>query len=105
MPYVSASLGVVALLQWLSTLTGPIEGLPVALAYLALGYGLVGYGVAFIRDSLKREVRAWLAIWERPLQRFSVWFSFAILALTFWLGLDLVGWTVRACWASPSGKS
>jgi len=96
MPYVSASLGVIALLQWLSTLTGPIEGLPVALAYLALGYGLVGYGVAFTRDSLKREVRSWLAIWERPLQRFSVWFSFAILTLIFWLGLDLVGWTVRA---------
>jgi hypothetical protein len=101
MPYVSASLGVIALLQWLSTLTGPIEGLPVALAYLALGYGLVGYGVAFTRDSLKREVRSWLAIWERPLQRFSVWFSFAILALTLWLGIDILGWTVRAMFGVP----
>jgi hypothetical protein len=103
MPYVSATLGTVAFIQWLSTLAGPIEGLPVALAGLALGYGLVGYSLTFVHDHLppNRKLRPWLAIWALPLQRFSLIFSCGILVLTAWLGLDLVGWTIRAILGLP----
>jgi hypothetical protein len=96
--YVSLSLGIVALGQWLSTFDGPIERLPIALAGLALAYGLAGYGLALVRFSLprQREIQPWLDIWELPLQRVSIIFSFGILVLTAWLGLDLVGWTIRA---------
>jgi hypothetical protein len=101
MPYLTAGLGVIALLQWLSTLTGPIESLPVALAYLAVGYGLIGHGLALIRERGGRLLPAWLAIWERPLQRFSSWYSFAILFVTVWLGLDVFRWTARAMLGFP----
>jgi hypothetical protein len=81
----------------------PIEGLPVALAQLALAYGIIGYGLALLRRSLtnKRELRPWLAAWELPLQRFSLVMSFGIFILTAWLGLDLVGWTIRAMFGLP----
>jgi hypothetical protein len=103
MPYLSTTLGAIALIQWLSTLAGPVEGLPVALAGLALGYGLVGYSLAFVHYNLpeSRVLRPWLAIWELPLQRFSIVFSWGILVLTAWLGLDLVGWTIRAMLGLP----
>ncbi len=103
MPYLSAGLGVIAFLQWLSTLTGPIEGLPVALAYLALAYGLIGYGLALARP--RQQIPAWLAIWERPLQRFSTGYSFGILLVTAWLGPNLIRWTVRAMLGLPFRSS
>ena len=101
MPYLTAGLGVIALLQWLSTLTGPIEGLPVALAYLDLSYGLIGYGLALLHERGGQALPAWLAIWEKPLQRFSTWYSFAILLIAAWLGLDVFRWTARAILGFP----
>ncbi|MBE7473847.1 MAG: hypothetical protein DPW09_08760 [Anaerolineae bacterium] len=103
LPYVSIALGVVALVQWLSTLKGPIEELPAVLAGLALLYGVIGYGLSWIRQNLpeNRTLRSWLVIWELPLQRFSLIFSGGILLLTAWLGLDVVGWTIRAMIGLP----
>jgi hypothetical protein len=101
--YASLVLGVVALGEGLLILEGPIEGLPVALAGLCLGYGLVGYGLALLRNTLAddQEIVPWLAIWELPLQSFSIGFSFGILLLTAWLGLDIIGWTVTAMVGIP----
>ncbi len=103
LPYLSLNLGIVAWVQWLSTLEGPIEGLPVTLTGLALGYGFSGYSLGFVRQDLSKdhEIRPWLAIWELPLQRVSILFSAGILVLTAWLGLDLIGWTVRAIFGLP----
>jgi hypothetical protein len=100
MPYVSATLGVIALAQWLSSLHLPLIRWPIPLAQLALGYGLTGYALAFMRGR-GRSVFAELAIWERPLSRFSSWFSLVILAVAWWRGADLVGWTVRAVFGYP----
>jgi hypothetical protein len=68
-----------------------------------LGYGLAGYGLAFLRNTLDndQEIRPWLAIWELPLQSFSIGFSFGILLLTAGLGLDIIGWTVAAMIGIP----
>ncbi|MBU1662336.1 MAG: hypothetical protein KKD28_12790 [Chloroflexi bacterium] len=108
LPYFTAALGALALWQWLSTLTGPIEGLPVAYAYLALGYGLIGYGITFWRarrlpplppveySASTPPPGTRLTIWELPLQRCGSRLSVGVLALTAVLGLDLIGWTVRA---------
>lgn len=98
LPYLSLGLGIFAWIQWLSTWEGPIEKLPIALAGLALGYGLSGYGLSLVRQNLSkdREIHPWLVIWELPLQRESILLSLGTLVLTAWLGLDLVGWTIRA---------
>lgn len=103
MPYISTTLGLVALVQGLSAVAGPIEGSPIALARLALGYGIAGYGLALVRNSLKesRELHPWLAIWEQPLQRSGIVVSFSSLSLTYWLGMDLARWTVRAMLGFP----
>ncbi len=94
LPYVSATLGVVAFQQWIATLDGgDITGWPLALAQLALAYGLLGFGIA----SLARvRIHPAVSIWAQPLQRFSLAFSFVILPLTVWLGVDVIGWTIRA---------
>jgi hypothetical protein len=64
---------------------------------LALGYGLLGYGMALRRHwDRERLAHPWLAIWEHPLQRSSLVFSWAILALAAALGINLVAWSVRA---------
>lgn len=103
LPYVSATLGTMALVQWLSTLNGPIEGLPVALAGLALGYGSIGHSLDWTRQTLPKNqtLRPWLRIWAIPLQRFSLVFSWVILILTAWLGFDLAAWTIRAILGLP----
>ncbi|NJN94369.1 MAG: hypothetical protein HC875_09890, partial [Anaerolineales bacterium] len=103
LPYASSTLGVVALVQWLSTLEGPLEGLPVALAGLALCYGSIGYGLNWIRQNLPahRTLRSWLVIWELPLQQFSLIFSAGILLFTASLSLDVVGWIIRAIIGLP----
>ncbi len=101
--YLSQLLGVVALGQWQLIWERPVEQLPVALAQLALAYGLIGFGLSLLRRRFERaqRLRPWLAVWELPLQRFSLALSFAIVLLTAWLGLDLAGWTVRALLGLP----
>jgi len=101
MPYLAAALGVLALLEWLATLTGPIESLPVALAYLDLGYGLIGYGLSLLRVRRNRNLPAWLSVWASPLQRFSLLYSSTILIITAILGPSLIVWTVRAMFGLP----
>jgi hypothetical protein len=98
MTYASLVLGVVALIQGLAIIDGPIEGLPVALAGLALGYGVIGYGLTIIRRKFETEwtISQWIAIWELPFQGFSLGVSLGILILTLWLGVDLLFWTPQA---------
>jgi hypothetical protein len=95
--YASLILGVVALVQWWSTVNLPDESLPIILAMLTLGYGLVGYGLTLFRNNLddERELRPWLVIWELPLQGFSIGLSFGVLIFT-WFNLNILGWTLKS---------
>ena len=104
--YLSTAIGAVALAQWLQSLSGPIQGLPVAYAYLALGYGLAG----FLLSAAKRRVRweaeetkmpAWLLVWEPPLQISGLLVSVGVVFLTAILGFDLITWTARALVGIP----
>jgi len=95
--FLAAGLGAVALGQWLTTLTGPIEGLPYAYALLALGYGIIGYGIEFWKTrNIKVKIPQWLQVFQSPYQMVSLLVSAAVLAITFVLGVDLIQWTVRA---------
>jgi hypothetical protein len=111
LPYVVTLLGITAYQQWLSTLGGgAIEGWPVALSYLALAYGVTGFVLRFAHMRYDQvatgtlrtsNVRALGVIWEAPLVRTALGFSLAILLLTGWLGIDLIGWTIRALFGAP----
>jgi hypothetical protein len=104
--YISTALGLVALSQWLSTLDGQIEGLPVAYAYLALGYCIVGYMLTVFRrrrmaEKAEDRTPGWLWIWEIPLQVSGVVLSIGVMILTLGLGFDLITWTGRALVGVP----
>ena len=110
-----AALGATALGQWLAALAWPALDLPVTFAWLAVGYGTLGYGLAMVRAYLLPDpgsgetparrvpsgLRTVVAVWERPLQRSSLVLSWGVVLLAGWLGLDLVGWTVRAMLGFP----
>jgi len=115
MTYLSAALGVLALFQWLEVVHASREASVVALARLALAYGLVGYGLALplplntLSGALRvlSEVKRWQGVvegrkvWESTLQRFSLWFSFIILMVMSLLGLRIGVWTIRALLGYP----
>jgi hypothetical protein len=119
--YVSGALGMLAVVQWIFTLEGGApEGFPVALAQLTLAYGLVGYGLMFIKNKIPNPAQAsqpptsnlqpltsnpqssifnlqsLTSLWSKPLQSLSLGFSVGVLLLTALMGIDIVGWTVRA---------
>ncbi len=101
--YASLILGVVALVQGLLMFDGPLEGLPLALASLALGYGIIGHGLTIIRRQFEKEgaIPPWIMIWELPFQSFSLGFSLGILLLTFLLGIGVLEWLLRALVGLP----
>jgi hypothetical protein len=106
--YLSAFLGLIALAQWHIAGRFPINSLSVHTAWLALGYGLLGFGYRLFwrwkgRGAENGGITGgpgpdWLSVWENPLQRSAMLLS--ILALAFMRG-DLVGWTVRALFGMP----
>ena len=97
--YIGTFLGALALGQWLVVVASPDEVLPVAFAYLALGYGIVGYGLAILfssRFESQAEIPAEVRFWRLTFQRSALILSVGVLILTTILGFDLIGWTVRA---------
>jgi len=102
--YLSPILGFIALMQWRDAGNWTDVNLPVHLAALALGYGILGFGYNLIkRRTIPGEEEAktnskgsWHSIWEIPLQRSAMILSILVLALAVLTGTDLVGWSVRA---------
>jgi hypothetical protein len=99
LPYVSVVLGLTALLQYMATQPGALVNAPTPLAQLALAYGLIGYGLAFLRE--RRGISSWLTIWDQSLRRSGVLLSFIVLVLAAVLGVNLAQWTVRALFGTP----
>ncbi|MBN1933410.1 MAG: hypothetical protein JW934_02030 [Anaerolineae bacterium] len=97
LPYLGATMGIVTLCQWLIVWNRPLLTVPVSLSQLALGYGVIGYGLAlYARWGKRQSMPKQVSIWERPLQRCSVLFSWGIFLFTAILGINLVAWTARA---------
>ncbi|MBI5033513.1 MAG: hypothetical protein HZB51_23575 [Chloroflexi bacterium] len=94
LPYVSAVLGIVALLQYMGTQAGYIVDAPIPLAQLALAYGLNGFALQFYRE--RQSLARWLGIWEKPLQQTGLILSFCVLMFAAILGVDIARWTARA---------
>jgi len=111
--YLSAILGLVALLQWRAAahLTG--SSLPVHLAGLALAYGALGFGYELFLRQRRRSDGAkgregepnWHAIWKLPLQRSAMVISSYSLLLAVVFSVDLVGWSLRALFRFPFRQS
>ena len=104
--YLGTSLGAIALLQRARFLDRIIQVYPVAFAYLALAYMILGYVLVVIRrrqseKAVTHPSLGWLWIWERPLQISGLALSLGVLALAFILGFDLVSWTARALIGVP----
>jgi hypothetical protein len=102
LPYVAETLGLLALLQRFIRVGATFTDLPVALALLALGYGLVGYGLGYARRYSLFAIRysSW-RVWEKPLQQAGLFISTAVLGLTVMLGVDIIGLAIRAFLGLP----
>jgi len=105
LPYLVAVLGAVALGQWLTTLTGPVEGLPYAYALLTLGYGLIGYGIEFWKkrfwnvdddEAISTNRYQRILIYQSPFQKVSILLSAGVLVLALSIGVELISWTIKA---------
>ena len=96
LPYLSAALGAVALLQWMTISAGPFEALPVVFARLALVYGMAGFGLAL---PLACRLGDPGKVWALPLQHTGLTLSAGVLMVTVWRGNNLgtwwSGWTER----------
>ncbi|MCD4737969.1 MAG: hypothetical protein K8R89_01745, partial [Anaerolineae bacterium] len=103
LPYGGAALGVVALWQWGVARHWPAVSFPVAYARLALGYGLVGYGLALAVRWWRERLRlpAWVRVFERSLQWVSLGVSVVAGCSALFLGIDIAAWSVRALFGMP----
>jgi hypothetical protein len=96
LPWVAAGLGVAGLAQALQWADVAADSYPVGLALLALGYGLLAYGLwgtAFLSDGQPRQ-RA--RIWIRPLERIGLGLSAAAIISALVLGLGAITLVIDA---------
>jgi hypothetical protein len=101
LPYVAETLGLLALLQRFIRVGATFTDLPVALALLALGYGLVGYGLGYARRQEMLVLPKGGRVWEKPLQQAGLFISTAVLGLTVIFGVDVIGLVIRAFLGLP----
>ena len=103
LPAVAASLGIAGLWQALSWAGVPSTGYPVGLALLALGYGLIGYGLRALRQGTGEETAAGrrAAVWLLPLEWISLGLSGVALVAGLVLGVDIVRLVVQAVLRLP----
>ncbi len=99
--YAAAGLGLIALFQWMDWYGAPGRHYPIALAVLALAYGVGGYGLRYARRR-GRTVPGWLRVWERPLIQTGLAFTGLALLVTAVMGAGTVVWlAVRAVFEQP----
>jgi hypothetical protein len=90
LPFVAVGLGVAGLFQGMAWADAQSTDYPVGLALLALGYGLVGYGIRYTWQESQR-----MRVWHRPLEWTSLGLSAAALVWVAIAGLDVVDLLVR----------
>ncbi len=99
--YVTAGLGLVALFQRMAWYGAPATHYPIALAILALAYGVFGYWLRFARRR-GQPVPFWAEIWETPLVQSGMVLTALSLLWIATLGAgDLVWLTFRALFEQP----
>ena len=99
--YAAAGLGLIALFQRLIWYGAPETHQPIALAILALGYGVFGYGLRYARRR-GQSAPLWVRLWETPLIRCGM--TLTALAL-LWTALldagDVIWLAIRALFEQP----
>ncbi|MDY7077063.1 MAG: hypothetical protein SXV54_09085, partial [Chloroflexota bacterium] len=112
LPYFTTTLGLLAVIQRLFWVGAPNTGAPVALALLALGYGLVGYGLEYTRRQFSppplqgegagdRDGAFRLSILERPLEQSGLFISATAVLTMLAIGIDIWHWLARALLGHP----
>jgi len=101
LPYVAAGLGALAVFQRLTWVGAPGTDVPVALALLALGYGLVGYGLEYVRRREDWGLPRRLQVLERPLELAGLVVSAVALLGIAGLGMRIPRWVVRSLFGQP----
>jgi len=101
LPYLAAGLGLLAVIQRLIWVEAPNTDAPVALALLALGYGLVGYGLEYARTLVETRANKRVAVLERPLEQAGLIVSAAAVLMMMAEGMDIGRWLVRAFLGRP----
>jgi hypothetical protein len=101
LPYASAGLGLVALLQYFTRAGATPTDFPVALAALSFGYGLVGYGLDYARRRESLSPTQAVRVWEQPLQQWGLLLSVMALGLATMFGVDVITLAVRALLGLP----
>ncbi len=95
----AAGLGVLALVERLFWVAAPETEVPVALALLALAYGVVGYWIEYLRRGQKGG-RFWDVL-EEPLQVGGQILAATAIAWALAAGLEVWRWLVRALLGYP----
>lgn len=93
LPYLGAALGLLAVIQRLTWVEAPNTDGPWALALLALGYGLVGYGLEYARRENKTGP---LRVLERPLEQAGLFISAIAGLLMLAAGKNIWKWVFRS---------
>jgi hypothetical protein len=109
LPYFTTALGLLAVIQRLFWVGAPNTAAPVALALLALGYGLVGYGLEYARRQfspppLRGEgpgSSRRLFVLERPLEQSGLFISATAVLTMLAIGIDIWRWLARALLGRP----
>jgi len=94
--YLGASLGLLAVVQRLAWAEAPNTDTPWALALLALGYGLVGYGLEYAQRDRRAEKPGPLRVLERPLEQSGLFISAMAGLLMLATGAKIWRWLFRS---------
>lgn len=100
LPFLAAALGTVALFQGAVWAGLAPSSYPVAVALLALAYGLAGYGLRALPRAGRRA-----QIWQLPLEWGGLALSAVALVWTAAAGLDLAGSVGRALLGRPVARA
>jgi hypothetical protein len=96
LPFGATGLGVVGLFQAMAWADLEVARYPVGLALLALGFGLLGYGLTLALGARRRA-----QIWTRPLEWTALGLSAAALIWAIVSGLDVADLLVRTVLGRP----
>lgn len=98
--YLPMVLGIVALMQRLHWNQADFTQWPIALAWLSLAYGAVGYGLLFWQRQ-KQTLPQGALIWQEPLHKGSWLVSVLALIVPMEMSTFVIGMVVRAIFKQP----
>jgi hypothetical protein len=101
LPYLATGLGLLTVFQRLTWVQAPTTDPPWALALLALGYGVVGYGLEYSRRRENLNLAERFAVLERPLERAGLAISALSILWMLAVGIDIWRWLARALIGRP----